>query len=585
MALGINRRHRYGLVMKAEKIWRKRTHDNEFAARLAQELDISPVLAQILATRKLDCMLMVEEFLEPNLKNLSEPFRFCDMEKAVLRIVAAIKAHERIGIFGDYDVDGVTSTAVLQEFLSNVGASVVSTLPHRMTEGYGLSRPGIERLHAQVSSLLITVDCGITAHDNVDYAKSLGFDVIIVDHHSVGETLPAALAVINPKRSDCSSNASYLCAAGIAFFVCIAVRRALREQNYFVDRPEPDLKNSLDLVALATVCDVVPLVKDNRVLVKAGLRTIKYGQRVGMRALIEAAGVDQQKISSTNLGFHLGPRINAAGRLEDATHALKLLLAPDSTTARTFALALDDKNQERRYIEEETVKAASAIIDSDAQFKDARALVVHDETWHPGVVGIVASRIAERYHRPAIIIGEKGKGSGRSIKGIDLHAMVSKASSSLRGFGGHAHAIGVTLGDDGVAPFRNDLLAVMATDVAAGVFIPELLYDVDVALGALTFQLVDDLARLEPFGAANPSPIVRVNKTYLRNLRRLDGGHLKGELEAKDGVISFIGFRMDIPDELAQCALDVLGVVEKNEWQGRVSLQLRLIDYKKSPSG
>lgn len=570
--------------MKPEKLWRKRDCDDDQARRFKEELAVSDVLAHILAARKIVDVTSAQDFLQPSLKNLVNPSTFKDMDKAAQRIADAIQNNDVIGIFGDYDVDGVSSTAIMQEFLSAIGACVVSTLPHRMSEGYGLSKPGIDRLHAGGAQILITVDCGILAHDAVLYANELGLCVIVVDHHTCGETLPHAFAVINPKRPDCASNAAYLCAAGIAFFLCLAIRRELRLRNFFVTRREPDLKNALDLVALATVCDVVPLIKDNRALVKAGLRILKQGERRGLKALMDASGVDPAKISSTNLGFHLGPRINAAGRLENATAALKLLLAPDEVTARTLAYGLDDKNQERRAIEDITVQEAIAMIDGDENLVNAPALVLHNETWHPGVVGIVASRIAERYHRPTIIIGEKGKGSGRSIKGVDLHEMVTRAQITLAGFGGHAHAIGVTLGPAGVAPFRADLVRVCADAIATDVFTPQMIYDVDVTFRELNFTLVDEFARLEPFGAANPYPVIRLNHCFMRNLRRLDGGHLKGELEGRDGFVSFIGFRMSIEDEMATSPLDVLGVAEKNEWQGRVSLQLRLLDYKKSPA-
>ncbi len=567
--------------MQPEKLWRKRESNSALAEKFQRELGVSDICAQILTARSLTSSEEAREFLEPSLKKLLEPFLFADMQQATNRIVRAILSRERIGIFGDYDVDGVTATAVLEEFLLSVGGDAISTLPHRMTEGYGLSRPGIERLDAQGAQLLITVDCGILAHENVLYAKSLGFDVIIVDHHTVGPTLPDALAVINPKRLDCGSNAHHLCAAGVSFYLCMAIRRELRGLGYFFDKPEPDLKHLLDLVALATVCDVVPLVKDNRALVRAGLRMLKEGRRVGLHALMLAAGVEQQKISSTNLGFHLGPRINAAGRLEDATIALKLMLASDPSRAHELALCLNDHNQDRRAIEDSTVEEVCAMIEADSGMKNAKALVLHDEDWHPGVVGIIASRIAERYHRPTIVIGKNGKGSGRSIKGVDLHEMVSKAQESLAGFGGHAHAIGLTLGPLGVARFRNDLLQVMAHAIPDHVYTPELLYDTEVPLKKITFALVEELARLEPFGAHNPYPVLRINQVFLRNLRRLQGGHIKGELESSNGCISFIGFRMNIDDDFAHHALDVLGVIEKNEWQGRVSLQLRLIDLKR----
>jgi single-stranded-DNA-specific exonuclease len=566
--------------MRAPKTWVKRPGNEDVANILHQQLKVSLVLARLLSARGIADVSAAKEFLQPRLSQLVDPSLFADMDKATERIIKAILAKERIGVFGDYDVDGVTSTAILKQFLDGIGASVVTTLPNRMTEGYGLSRAGVDRIQAMGASILITVDCGILAHEQIDYANSLGLSVIVVDHHHVGETLPNAYAVVNPKRADCKSQADYLCAAGVTFFVCLAVRRSLRAHNYFLTG-EPDMRSLLDLVALATVCDVVPLVSHNRILVKSGLSMIKQGKRVGLSALMDVCGIDKEKISSTNLGFHLGPRINAAGRLEDATVALLLLGTDDEATARGYAQELNETNVSRKALEEETVEQACKRIDQDPQYDNAQGLVLYDESWHPGVVGIVASRIAERYHRPAIVIGQKGKGSGRSIKGIDLHDMVTKASHSLAGFGGHAHAIGLTLGPLGVEAFRADLLAVIKEHARPEVFTPELLYDDDVSLKDINLALIDELALLDPFGAKNPHVMVRINNCSMRNLRRLNGGHLKGELETDEGFLSFIGFRMDIDDEWAKSQLDVVGVLEKNEWQGRVLAQLRLVDYKK----
>lgn len=559
-----------------EKHWVKREYDETEAQRLSKKV-VSSLLASMLCSRGVN-VESVGEFLDPSLKNLKEPFLFADMEKGVNRLTDAIMDGEMIGIFGDYDVDGVCSTAVLEQFLRSVSSSVCTTLPNRMSEGYGLSSKGIDRLKAQGAKVLVTVDCGISAHEQVDYANSLGLEVIIIDHHTVGESLPNARAVINPKRSDCSSDASYLCAAGVVFFLCMALRRSLRESGWFLERSEPDIRELLDLVALATVCDVVPLISDNRILVKAGLKVLKQGSRIGLLALMKTCGVEKEKVSSTNLGFHLGPRINAAGRLEDAALALTLMNEKDESRAENIAHELNQQNLARKNIEEETVKEACSLIEKKELLD---ALVLHDESWHVGVVGIVASRIAERYHRPAIIIGEKGKGSGRSIKGIDLHAMVQKASKSLIGFGGHAHAIGLTLGEQGVDAFRSDLLSVMA-QVSPSVFGQSIYYDAEVNIADLSLDLVEELSLLEPYGAKNPYPVIRIDQVFMRNLKRLNGGHIKGELESPKGVLSFIGFRMDIDDRLASMALDALGILEKNEWNGRVSLQLRLVDFRES---
>lgn len=566
--------------MTQEKSWQKKSYDERFALVLERELKISALMASLLSMRKIKTVDEARLFLQPNLKELIDPLAFAGMPDAISRLAHAIMNSESVGIFGDYDVDGVCSTAILAQFLASVGASVHTTLPNRLLEGYGLSIAGVDRLKKAGTTLLITVDCGALAHEQIDYAKTLGFDVIVVDHHTMGEDIPRALAVINPKRHDCTSKADYLCAAGVTFFLILGIRRLLRQKLYFANRPEPDVRELLDLVALATVCDVVPLIHHNRSLVRAGLKTIKEERRVGLSALIKRCGVDVHKISSTNLGFHLGPRINAAGRLEDATLALKLLAEKDLQAAEDLALVLDRTNEERKEIELQTVEEAKARVQAFLELP--HAIVLHDERWHPGVVGIVASRIAEHFHRPAIIIGEKGKGSGRSIKGIDLFSMVQKSCSSLAAFGGHSHAIGLSLGPHGVKIFAEQLNASVAEHVAKEIFNKQLFYDVELTLADINLSLAEELTHLEPFGAQSPYAVVRINSCYLRNLRKLSGGHVKGELENSEGSASFIAFRTEIPDEFAQCAIDVLAVVEKNEWQGRISAQLRLVDFRKS---
>lgn len=564
-----------------EKIWVQRPASDEQINKLRENTPISNLLTKLLVARKISETKELNIFLHKSLKNLCDPYVFADMQEATNRIAQALLSKEHIGIFGDYDVDGVCSTALLQQFLQSLGAHVSVTLPHRLTEGYGLSTAGVLRLKDAGATLLITADCGILAHQQINFAYEQGFEVIVLDHHNTGDDLPKACAVVNPKRSDCSSEADYLCAAGVSFFLCIALRRRLRELNYFTHNAEPDIRELLDLVALATVCDVVPLVKHNRALVSAGLKIIQDSKRIGLKALITTCNIDISKISSTNLGFHLGPRINAAGRLEDATVALKLLGEHNLEEAMRLSIMLNNTNNERKEIESQTVEEASQIINSYTELP--RVLVLHNEDWHPGVVGIVASRITELYHRPSIIIGNKGKGSGRSIKGIDLHAMVQKAAESLAGFGGHAHAIGVTLGPLGVTVFKEHLLKIMSEHVVEKVFQKELYYDAEITLKDANLDLVNELAMLEPFGASNPCPVLRFNHCFMRNLRKLKGGHLKGELETEEGAVSFIGFRMDIDDDLVYSPLDILAAVEKNEYLGRVNVQLRLIDYKKSP--
>lgn len=566
--------------MSKEKIWQKRNFSRENFDQLSVNNSSFPnVFLKLLSIRQLTNKSL-ESFLTPSLKNLRDPNNFIDMEKAAKRVVDAIVKKETIGVFGDYDVDGVCSSALLMDFFSSIDASYTATLPNRLKEGYGLSKAGIDRLVEQNSKLIIAVDCGTSSFEEIDYANSLGLDVIVIDHHNASSTLPRAFAIINPKREDCPSDAKILCAAGVAFYFCISVRRFLREQKYFFGN-EPDLKNLLDLVALATVCDVVPLILENRVFVKQGLMLIKQSCRLGIKHLLDICNIDINKISSTNLGFHLGPRINAAGRLEDATVALNLMTTKQKEKASSLAQVLHEHNSQRQEIEKQTVEDACTMIDNDEDLSSSPILVLHDESWHPGVVGIVASRITEKYHKPSIIIGKNGKGSGRSISGIDLHAMVSQVSFHLAGFGGHAHAIGVTLASN-VDSFRKDLAKILKDNVDEKIFEKIIFYDDEILLNEFNFDFLHLLKKLEPFGSHNHCPIFRINNCHVRNLRNLTGGHIKGELENAYGYIEFIGFRMSMDDSLVNKKIDVLGCLEENSWQNRTSLQFRIIDYKEA---
>lgn len=557
------------------KKWQQKSCSQDLIDNLTNH-NLCEIRKRLLANRDIVLKDDIELFLNPHLNQLRNPFSFKDLEKACLRILKAIKNKEIIGVFGDYDVDGVCSTALLVDFFTSIKAHICATLPNRLTEGYGLSINGINRLAAQKASLIITTDCGSQSFTQIEYAKKLGIDVIVIDHHNVLDELPDALAIINPKRKDCPSNASILCATGVAFYVILGVRKLIYEEGLLKEKPV--VVNLLDLVALATVCDVVPLIKDNRVFVHYGLKVIKQGNREGLKALLEISGVDKNKISSTNLGFHLGPRINAAGRLDDACIALDLMNTPYEK-ALDKALILHTHNQERQALEEQILLEAYLEIDESSIHKDKKVLVLYNEKWHHGVVGIVASRIAEKYHKPCIVIGENKKGSGRSIKGIDLHAMVDQTKEHLASFGGHFHAIGLSL-KSSVKDFREALDKVISSQIDEKVFEQILFYDQELFLHQTNLDLIKKLKLFEPFGAHNPYPVFRINNCFIRNLRELNGGHIKGELENDKGFINFIGFRMSIDKDLVNKSIDVLGIIEENQWQQNITAQLRIIDYK-----
>ena len=385
-------------------------------------------------------------FLQDALADLPDPFLMRGMRPAVERLLRAVCTQELVTLYGDYDVDGVCSTALMSLFLEACGASVATSIPHRIRDGYGLNRAAAERIAQDGSRVLVTLDCGITAAAEVGRARDLGLDVVVVDHHTVPATLPPALAVLNPHQEGCGYPTRHLCAAGVAFMLCMGLRRALREAGHFQTRPEPNLKALLDLVALATVADVVPLTGANRVLVKHGLVALSRAERPGVRALKEAAGLKPEELVTAGLvGFRLGPRINAAGRLDDAALGLRLLRAASLEEARPLAHALDVANQERQLIEHRILGAALVQAESQA---GARGLVLWGEDWHAGVVGIVAARVVERVHRPTVVVAVEagvGKGSARSIERFHLVEALDSCAAHLLRYGGHRAAAGVTV--------------------------------------------------------------------------------------------------------------------------------------------
>lgn len=547
---------------------------------LLAHLDISETLARILVARGIYGVERAHRFLEPRLADLPDPSRLAGMQEAVARVQHALRREETIGIFGDYDVDGVTSTTLLWEFLESIGGRVVATLPDRLKEGYGLSRAGVDRLRDAGATLVVTVDCGVTAHEEVAYCTAQGIDVIVIDHHTVPVTLPNAVAVINPHRPDCDSGAEHLCAVGVTYNLCLALRRELRLQGYFAaHRPEPDLRKNLDLVALGTVADVVPLVDDNRIFVHYGLQNIRAGLRLGMEALLEVAGVQTHRIGASTLGFQLGPRVNAAGRLGDAMKAVELLRSARPEHARDLATALDQENTSRRDLERRMTQEAFDEVDASRFHQEARVLVVGREDWHPGVVGIVASRVVERYGKPTVIVGEGGRGSGRSIPAYHLYDGLHAVSGTLEGFGGHAHAAGVRVRSGGLEAFREALAEHAGTHLEDKDLHRVWSHDGDLAIEQVDEGLCQELARAAPFGRKNPEPLFRIPRVRPRGVRALSGGHFKANVHP-EGVVEAIVFGAGERMGEFQGEISLLGTPEVNEWRGRKTLQLRLRDFR-----
>jgi single-stranded-DNA-specific exonuclease len=506
------------------------------------------------------------------------------MSAAVERLTRAIVERQQITLYGDYDVDGVCSTALLSLFLDAVGAPPRTYIPHRIDEGYGLNLRAVERIAREGSRLLVSLDCGIASIAEVARARELGMDVVIVDHHTVPETLPAATAVLNPHQPGCEYPTKALCAAGVAFNLVMALRRSLRTLGWFQNRREPPLKPLLDLVALATVCDVVPLTGANRILVRHGLDALGCADRPGVRALKEIARLETEgAVSAGQVGFHLGPRINAAGRLDDATVGLRLLRTASLAEARELATKLDQANEERRAIERQM------LVEAVAQAEDrpgTRGLVLWAEGWHPGVVGIVAARVVERFHRPTLVIGVQGgvgKGSARSIEGFHLVEALRECSEHLSRFGGHRHAAGLTLDAERLLDFRRDFEAIAARRLREEDLEPRCRVDALVHPDELTEHAIGALAALGPFGAGNPEPIFVAGSLHAeaRLVTAKSGGtaHLKLVLPQAP-AIDTIGFGMGPRLGEVDGPVDLAFQPSLETWKGRTRVSLKIRDFR-----
>lgn len=557
------------------------------AERLAKELSVHPLTARVLVQRGYRTLDAASRFLSDDLKQLPDPSLMKGLQPAVDRLVRAVLQKEKITLWGDYDVDGVSSTALLTTFLTQVGGDVATYIPHRLGEGYGLNSKAIERIATDGTRLLVTLDCGITSHAEVTLANDRGLDVVVVDHHAVPEVMPPALAVLNPLQPGCEYPTKGLCAAGVAFNLCIGLRRTLREHGHFNDRrPEPNLKALMDLVALATVADVVPLTGVNRLLVKHGLQELTKGTRPGVKALKEVAGLHGLTITSGDVGFRLGPRINAAGRLDDASLGLQCLLSATYEKALPLARALDAANAERQLIEKQMLQSAIEQAQSRVD-QGAKGLMLYADGWHPGVVGIVASRIVERFHRPTVVVGVMdgiGRGSARSIETFHLYDALKGCAEHLARFGGHKHAAGVTVALDKLEPFRRAFEAVAAERLGESDLIGRCKVDAFITPEELDFEAVEALEQLAPFGAGNPEPTLasrglRTTPKLIANKKEGEPAHLKLKV-ARAPQLDVIGFGLGDRAALVEGPVDLAFKVSLDEWNGMTRVACKLKDVR-----
>ncbi|MEW5865230.1 MAG: single-stranded-DNA-specific exonuclease RecJ [Bacillota bacterium] len=566
------------------------THEAERRSRaLAAELGVPPLVAKILSLRGFGDAQGAQAFLRSDLQDLADPFLLPDMEKAVSRVLRAIRNHEKIRIYGDYDVDGVTAVCVLLHVLKRLGADVDYYIPGRLVEGYGVNSDAIEKAAKSGTSLLITVDCGITAFDEVELARKRGIEVIVTDHHEPGDVLPNAYAAVNPKRKDTLYPFADLAGVGVAYKLGHAL---LEARAGTLDALEPPVE-LLELVALGTIVDVAPLTGENRVFAKHGLARMNSTSNVGLRALVERSGLLGREISAGTVSFALGPRLNAAGRLGDASLCVDLLTTSSAERAAEIARVLDLANQERQALEQSILmEAASMVRTRDGEAEDV-VLVLAGEGWHTGVIGIVASRLVERFNRPVILIsldGEEGRGSGRSIEAFNLYEGLCECADLLDGFGGHSHAAGLSITRDAVGLFRERINDVGRSLLTQDDLVRKVTCDLEIGFNEVDLAAAEGLASLAPFGVANPMPTFLTRGARLVEYRGVgaDAKHLKMKLFHNGVVLDAIGFGLGslAPALFARgiAEVDIIYAIDVNQWNGTRQVELNIKGLREAVS-
>ena len=546
------------------------------ALDLARALDLHPQIASLLWQRGYRNADQVRAFLDPRLQSLGDPFQLTDLRRAVERILQAIAAREKMVIFGDYDVDGITSSALMWRILRRLGGDAETFLPLRMEEGYGLSQDGVERCVEQHKpAVLIAVDCGTTAVKQVAWLRERGIDVVIIDHHALPPELPAAYALVNPQR-DCEGKLDYLASVGLVFKVCHGLLKLAGEGNGKID-----LKEYLDLVAIGTVADIVPLVEENRILVRRGLRQLEHTLWPGLRALIEVSQVSFP-VTAQDVGFRLGPRLNASGRLGDAMLSLRLLLTDDRAEATRIASELNRSNRERQAVEMETFLQAEAQLQETYDPARDWGIVLSGRNWHWGVIGIVASRLQKRYHRPTIVIGLNeegmGKGSGRSIDGISIVKALQDSAELLELFGGHDMAAGLNIRAENVDAFREAFNKHVRAQAGNDVFQSTLALSGMLSLPEVNDQLFRKFEELAPFGRMNPEPVFLFETiTYMRPAQLFGKNHVKLFVRGERGEIEAVGFGLGQHD-WSKAPARLAGTLDWDDYRNRV--QLRIADWE-----
>jgi len=562
--------------------WRMTEPSQSAQDNLVRELGIHPILSRILANRDISNPDNAKRYLTPSLQDLHNPFLLKDMHKAVERVIKAIHNREKITVYGDYDADGITSVVVLVKFLQRLIPTVDYYIPDRIQEGYGLNKTAVDRIKKEGSSLIITIDCGISDYDAVRYARSMGIETVILDHHEMPGVIPDAVAIVNPNQSDCSFPFKHLAAVGIAFNFLIALRGLLRKEGYWAERPYPNLREYLDLVAIGTIGDISPLLDENRIFAKTGLDLITENRRVGLAVLKEVCGMENQIVDSSKASFCLIPRINAAGRIGSPLDAVRLLLTDNVQEATDLARKLDLCNRRRQIMEKAIFSDIIADIEDHIDIEKKSSLVFASEKWHPGIIGIVASRMVDRYCRPTILISLKdgiGKGSGRSVSSFNIYEGLKKCDSHLITYGGHRYAAGISIREEEIQAFIDHLDHVIREEAIMGNFVSHTTIDALCQLSDVNHDLISELDLLAPFGSQNPEPVLCVRNVNISDRSIVGNNHLRMRINGNGISCNSIWFsKGHFLTALAAPYLDIAFTPQISNWNGASDIQLKMKD-------